>query len=145
MGILFQNSKWLTPLTRRIFYVALFELLAICLLSVLLSIMSGGGAENSLPIAIGTSVVAVVWNFFYNMGFEKWESTRVSQKRTLTIRILHTLGFEGGLVVLLIPLFMWWYQIGPITALKMELAVLLFFLVFTFVFTWLFDYLIAKR
>jgi len=44
-----------------------------------------------------------------------------------------------------IPLFMWWYQVGPIDAVMMEIALLVFFLVFTFVFTWIFDRLVPIR
>lgn len=40
---------------------------------------------------------------------------------------------------------MWWYQVGPLEALKMEVALLVFFLVFTFVFTWLFDCLVPIK
>jgi uncharacterized membrane protein len=39
---------------------------------------------------------------------------------------------------------MWWYAVGPLTALAMEAALLVFFLVFTFVFTWVFDLLVAR-
>lgn len=64
--------------------------------------------------------------------------------RSIGVRVLHTLGFEGGLVLLLIPLFMWWYSVGVLTALAMEAALLLFFLVYTFVFTWIFDLLVLR-
>lgn len=139
----------LNPLPRRILYVTLFEALAILLATLLLSLLSGGDAAGNLPVAIVASTVAVVWNFVYNTGFEAWERRRATatggdMTRSIGVRVLHTLGFEGGLVLLLIPLFMWWYSVGVLTALAMEAALLLFFLVYTFVFTWVFDLLVLR-
>lgn len=127
---------------RRITYVVTFELFAIMLATLLLTHLSGGEAHGSLPVAAASSLAAVIWNFIYNTLFERWEKSRQIETRTISLRIVHTVGFEGGLVAILIPLFMWWYQVGPITALRMEVALLVFFLVFTFVFTWIFDNLI---
>ncbi|MQY47578.1 PACE efflux transporter [Rhizobiales bacterium RZME27] len=132
----------LSPVARRITYVILFEAFAIALATVLLTALSGGNAHGSLPVAAASSLAAVIWNFIYNTLFERWEQARNIQTRTFALRIAHTIGFEGGLVAILIPLFMWWYEVGPIDALKMEVALLVFFLVFTFVFTWAFDRLV---
>src|SRR5690554_1751163 len=132
----------LSPLVRRVTYVTLFEIFAIALATVLLMAMSGGEAHNSLPVAVASSVAAVIWNFIYNTLFERWELSRNIQTRSLGLRACHAIGFEGGLVIILIPLFMWWYQVGPLDALKMEVALLVFFLVFTFVFTWIFDHIV---
>lgn len=134
----------LRPLARRITYVILFEGLAITFATFLLATMSNGDAHKNLPVAIASSTAAVIWNFIYNTLFERWESRRGITKRSLSLRVIHTLGFEGGLVTVLIPFFMWWYSVGPVTALIMEAALLMFFLVYTFVFTWVFD-LVVKR
>ena len=54
-------------------------------------------------------------------------------------RVMHALGFEGGLALMLIPLMAWWFGVGLWQALVMDLGLLLFFLVYTFVFNWGFD------
>lgn len=135
----------LSPLARRITYVFFFEVFAIALATLLLTALSGSQAHGSLPVAAASSLAAVIWNFIYNSLFERWERSRNIRTRTIGLRIVHAAGFEVGLVVILIPLFMWWYQVGPIDALKMEIALLVFFLVFTFVFTWVFDRLVPIR
>ncbi|MCS2607957.1 PACE efflux transporter [Halomonas dongshanensis] len=135
----------LSPIPRRITYVVFFELFAIALATLLLTTLSGGEAHSSLPVAIASSLAAVVWNFIYNTYFERWEMRRGIKTRSLGLRVAHAAGFETGLVLILIPLFMWWYQVGPLGALKMELALLVFFLVFTFVFTWIFDKLVKLK
>lgn len=139
-----QHQKRLSPLARRVLYVVTFEAFAIVLASLLLSLLSGEGAHDSILVAAATSVIAVVWNFIYNSVFEAWERARGLENRTFALRVLHTLGFEGGLVALLIPLYMWWFQVGILAALQMEVALLVFFLVFTFTFTWLFDRCVPK-
>lgn len=66
---------YLRPVTRRIVYVALFEAFAILLSTLLLMLLSGGDAQESLPVAVAVSVIAVVWNYIFNSLFEWWEST----------------------------------------------------------------------
>ena len=111
----------------------------------LLATLSGGEAQGSLPVAVASSVAAVVWNFIYNTLFERWERLRRIQTRSLGLRVVHAAGFEFGLIAILIPLFMFWYQVGPFDALVMQVALLIFFLVFTFVFTWIFDYVVPIK
>ncbi len=129
----------LNPLARRITYVLVFELFAIVLATLLLDMISEGKSHSNLPVAATASLVAVVWNFIYNTAFEAWERRTNRSDRTMSLRIFHAFGFEAGLILFLIPLFMWWYSVGPLTAFIMEAALLIFFLVYTFLFTLLFD------
>ncbi|MNO07797.1 Bacterial Transmembrane Pair family protein [compost metagenome] len=46
---------------------------------------------------------------------------------------------EGGLVLILVPLFAWWFEVSLWQAFLMDVGLLLFFLVYTFVFNWAFD------
>ena len=134
----------LSPIKRRLLYVALFELLGILFSTLLLMAISQGDAQESLPVAVIISTAAVVWNFIYNTGFEAWEQRRQVLVRTFKIRTLHALGFEGGPLLLCLPLYMLWYGVGVWTAISMEIALLTFFLVYTFVFTLLFDQVFVR-
>ncbi|WP_203226554.1 PACE efflux transporter [Psychrobacter sp. P2G3] len=129
----------LSPLKRRIVYVIIFEIIAIISSTFVLMKLSGGDVAESLPVAVMVSLAAVIWNFIYNTAFEAWESRKQVTKRTLWIRSAHALGFEGGLVLICLPLYMIWYDVGVTKAFIMEAALLLFFLVYTFVFTLGFD------
>lgn len=129
----------LTPIKRRIVYVTVFEILAILFSTFILMLLSGRDAVQSLPVAMMVSGAAVVWNFFYNSVFEAIEKRWQIHKRTLIIRAFHALGFEGGLILICLPLYMLWYDVGLWTAFTMEAALLAFFLVYTFVFTLVFD------
>ena len=129
----------LSPLKRRILYVTVFELIAIISSTFVLMKLSGGDAAESLPVAVMVSFAAVIWNFLYNTAFEAWERHNNVVKRTLLIRSVHAFGFEGGLVLICLPIYMIWYDVGLIKAFILEAALLLFFLVYTFVFTLGFD------
>lgn len=129
----------LSPLKRRLLYVTVFELIAILASTLILMLLSGGEAAQSLPVAVIVSVIAVIWNFTFNTVFESLERRWQITERTFIVRSIHALTFEGGLVVICLPLYMLWYGVGLWEAFVMEAALLLFFLLYTFVFTWVFD------
>ena len=75
----------------------------------------------------------------FNHAFERWESRQLVRGRSLARRVAHALMFEGGLVLMLVPLIAWWLDVGLWHALVMDLGLVLFFLAYTFTFTWAFD------
>lgn len=103
----------------------------------------GGQAQESLPVATAVSFIAVVWNYIYNALFEKWEQKKQITTRSLYVRIIHSLGFEAGLLAFTLPLYMIWYSVGLWVAFTMVAALLVFFLVYTFIFTLVFDQFFA--
>lgn len=52
---------------------------------------------------------------------------------------MHAIGFEGGLTLVCLPLYMLWYEVGIWTALTMEVSLTLAFLAYTYLFTLAFD------
>ncbi|CAM3582919.1 PACE efflux transporter [Psychrobacter glaciei] len=129
----------LSPLKRRIVYVIVFEIIAIISSTFVLMKLSNSDAADSLPVAMMISLAAIIWNFVYNTAFETWEERRQIAERTLLIRSVHALIFEIGLVLICLPLYMFWYQVGLLQAFIMEAALLVFFLIYNFVFTFIFD------
>ena len=85
------------------------------------------------------SAVALVWNYLFNGWFERWEARQATRGRSWRRRLLHGLGFEGGLVVLLVPVMAWWLDTSLLQAFVADLGVLMFFFVYAVVFTWAFD------
>ena len=129
----------LSPIKRRIVYVIVFEIVAIISSTFVLMKLSNSDASESLPVAMMVSLAAIIWNFVYNTAFETWEERRQIAERTLLIRSVHALIFEVGLVLICLPLYMIWYDVGLIQAFVMEAALLVFFLIYNFVFTFIFD------
>jgi len=124
---------------RKVIYVGLYEGLAIVAASIGLSLMSGQGLAHSGPLAVASSVVAILWNLAYNSVFERWESRQSTKGRSVMRRIAHAIGFEGGLAAILVPLFAWGLGVSLYQALVMDFGLLIFFLGYTFVFNWGFD------
>lgn len=124
---------------RRIIYIGLYEAIAIVVTSIGLLMVSDRGLAHSGALAVATSVIAVIWNLVFNALFEKWEATRATRGRSLARRIGHAIGFEGGLVLFLVPLIAWWMDMTLWTAFLTDLGLMVFFLVYTFVFNWAFD------
>lgn len=124
---------------RRVLYVTLYELIAIAVATAGLAQLSGQGAGHSSVVAVAASAIAVLWNVVFNWAFERWESRQTVRGRSVARRVAHAIGFEGGLVFTLVPLFAWWFNVSLWQAFVMDLALIVFFLCYTFVFNWAFD------
>lgn len=134
----------MSPTIRRIIYVISYEIVAILLLTLGLLVLGFGGGQSGV-LAVASSTIAVVWNFIWTTIFEAWERRQDSQTRTLPRRITHALGFEGGLVIFLLPVVAWILNVSLLQALILEAGILVFFLIYTFVFLWLFDRVLPPR
>lgn len=123
---------------RRVIFVTLYELIAI-IASSLLFMAIGQRALESGVMSVVASTLAIVWNLTFNHLFERWESCQSVKGRSVRRRVVHALGFEGGLALMLIPLMAWWFDVSLWQATLMEAGLLVFFLVYTYVFNWVFD------
>ncbi len=124
---------------RRVVYVTLFEGIAILLTSYGFSFLSGRDLGHSSILAVMCSTLAVLWNLVFNILFEAWEKRQAKRGRSVLRRVMHSIGFEGGLAVLLVPTIAWWMEVGLWQAFWLNFAVMLFFLIYNFVFAWAFD------
>ncbi|MCU7247287.1 PACE efflux transporter [Pseudomonas koreensis] len=123
---------------RKLVFVTSFELIAIAFNTVILSAL-GHDTTVSGGLAIACSTVAMLWNFCWNSAFEYWEARQADRTRTLTRRALHAIGFEIGLLGVLVPLFAYSLRIALVEALFLNIGLVLFFLAYTFIFNLMFD------
>ncbi|AIR91119.1 PACE efflux transporter [Pseudomonas cremoricolorata] len=124
---------------RKIVQAILYEAIAVACVAPALAWLFDAGMAQSTALSLIMSGVALSWNMAFNWAFERWESGRKQRRRTLWRRFLHALGFEGGLVLLLLPLVAYWLSISLWQALLTNLALFAFFFVYAFVFQWAFD------
>ena len=129
----------MTPTRRKIVYAVSFETLGTLVASVALMLMSDADAGSSLALSILTATIALSWSYVFNTGFEAWEARQPVKGRSLSRRTVHALMFEGGLVLICIPVMAWWLQVGYLEALVYEAGLIALFIVYTYVFTWGFD------
>lgn len=91
-------------------------------------------------IGLASATIATLWNFVFNVAFDRaMVLLRGSVAKTMAIRVAHTLLFEAGLVVMLIPMIAWYLGIGLWAALLMDVAIVVFYLVYGFLFNIAYD------
>ncbi|NOJ20768.1 PACE efflux transporter [Vibrio jasicida] len=122
----------------RIFHAILFELFALAMIIPTASLVTGKGSSDLAVVGIGLSLYTVVWNYIYNLYFDKWFGSN-REERSLMVRIGHTVGFEGGLIFITIPVIAWFLQITLLQALALEAGFLIFFLFYATGFNWVYD------
>ncbi|HZG18955.1 MAG TPA: PACE efflux transporter [Herbaspirillum sp.] len=124
---------------RKLVYASLFEGMAIVFTTVGLTVFAGHDSAHSSAVAVASSTIAFLWNFIFNGLFERWEARQPRRGRNFARRAAHAIGFEGGLVVMLVPLFAWWLEIGLWDALVLDFGLIVFFMTYTYLFNLLFD------
>ena len=91
-------------------------------------------------LGIVGATIATLWNYVYNLSFDHiMRRAMGSTKKTASIRILHAVMFEAGLLFVLLPLFAWYLGIGLWQAFMMDVAFAALYMVYAFVFNWSYD------
>lgn len=122
----------------RVFHAVSFEVIALAFIVPVSAMLVEQNSTDMLIVSICLSLFAVFWNYVYNILFDKLNgSDRVERK--IGIRVVHALGFEGGMLFFTIPLVSWYLSLSLINTLILEAGVLGFILVYTAVFNWLYD------
>ncbi len=105
-----------------------------------------GALAFGLPLAdvgmvgLGTSLVAALWNYVYNLGFDHaLLRFKGDTSRGIGLRVLHAVLFEGGLMAMLMPVIAWYLGIGLVEAFLMDVSFSLFYMGYAFVFNLAYD------
>jgi len=125
-------------LKERFYHAAGFELVAIAIVSPLAAWAMDKPLFQMGALAIMLSTVAMIWNMVYNAGFDRL-LPRDKVPRGLGLRILHALGFEGGFILIGLPIAAWMLGVTLWQAFLIEVAFFLFFLPYTVVYNWVYD------
>ncbi len=124
---------------RRVIHTLSFEIIGLIIAVPLFAWIFDEGLAHIGILTVIMSLIAMVWNMTFNKLFELWEVRQDDHRRTVKRRVIHALGFEGGLLIATLPLIAWWMQMSLWHALLTDLGYMLFFLVYGFVFNWGFD------
>jgi uncharacterized membrane protein len=127
------------PTTRRVLQALLYEAIAIAVVGPVLSLAFEKPPASTWGLAVVLSGMALTWNYAFNWLFERWESRQTVRGRTFVRRVAHGAGFEGGLVIILLPVMSMWLDISLTAALVANLGLLTFFFFYAIAFTWCFD------
>lgn len=129
----------MSPIFRRVFQAVLYEVIAVALVGPAIGFLFSEPVASTMGLAVCMSTVALSWNYLFNGWFERWEAKQSVRGRSWRRRLAHALGFEGGLLVMLVPIMAWWLDVTLLTAFVADLGILAFFFVYAVVFTWTFD------
>jgi hypothetical protein len=129
----------MSPTTRRVLQALLYEAMAIAVVGPVLSLAFDKPPASTWGLALVLSGIALTWNYAFNWLFERWESRQAVRGRSFFRRLTHGAGFEGGLVIILLPVMSLWLDISLTAALVANMGLLAFFFFYAIAFTWCFD------
>ena len=145
MLILNKQAEYLKMLIskRRIIHALSYEIILLVIIAIALSFIFAVPMEVTGTLGIAMAITSVVWNMIFNHFFEKYEAKR-KLKRTVGVRILHAIGFEGGLMLATIPMVAYALEMSLGQAFLTDLSLTLCILVYTFIFQWCYDHIEAS-
>lgn len=124
----------------RIRHALMFEVIGLLLAIPLGAVLFDKPAQDIGVVAIFTSLVATGWTYVYNLIFDRVLLRRQGHaQKTLALRVVHSVLFEGGLLLVSLPFIAIYLNIGLIEALIMDAAFVVFYLVYSFAYNWAYD------
>lgn len=125
----------------RLRYALLFEGILVVALSTTMALMFDRGLFEMGALSVVLSLIALIINFIYNYAYDKNDVRhgRVPTERSRGGRIVHALGFEFILVLVSLPVIMWWMKWSLWRALVFDVAAMAAIVVYTYFFTLAYD------
>lgn len=124
----------------RIRHAVSFELIALLIVTPIASWLFGKPMFEMGIVVIVSATVATAWNYIYNLGFDHaLRRFTGSVRKTVLMRVVHAVLFEGGLLVVLMPFTAALLGVPMVEALFVNASFALFYLVYAFVFNWAYD------
>lgn len=124
----------------RIRHAVSFELIGLAILVPVGSWTFSMPAADIGIVGVVSATLATAWNYVYNLGFDHMLlRLRGTTLKTLPMRVVHTVAFELGLLMILLPFVAWYLGIGLLQAFVMDIAFAAFYMVYAFVFNWTYD------
>ncbi len=124
----------------RIRHAISFELIALVLVTLVGSWAFGLSTADMGVLGAASATIAAIWTYLFNLGFDRVLQRRSgTTRKTWALRVLNAVLFEAGLLIVLIPLFALYLDIGLWQAFLMDASLALFYLAYALVFNWAYD------
>ncbi|WP_248733001.1 multidrug/biocide efflux PACE transporter [Pseudomonas sp. MWU13-2517] len=130
-------------ITERVGQALGFEGLALLICTPLLVWITGRPVLEMGAVTLALSLLALTWNIIFNSLFDRLK-VRLQLTGGAWTRVVHALLFEGGLILVAVPLIAAWLNISLMQAFMLDIGVLLFFLPYTYVYHWGYDVIREK-
>ena len=119
----------------RLIHTALFELGAVIVGSLLAVKFS---TANPKLAVVGLVSIAMVWNFLFNIGFDK-VFTAPRETRSLGVRLLNSVGFKLGLMLATVPVMMILFELSLWQAVGADMVLTIGIMIYALMFNWIYD------
>lgn len=132
----------LRSLPDRLRQIALFEVGGLILITPPYIWLTGQPGGESLALMAALALLASVWNGVYNTAFDWIEGRltgRTADRRPWALRAAHAVGFEGGLLLMTLPVILLWTGMDWLTALVADIGLALAYMVYAFGFNLAYD------
>lgn len=127
-------------LADRLRHTLMFEFIALFLVIVVGSYITGEKPEKIGVLSLMFSLLAMSWNFVFNWIFDLWDRKyRNCAPRGVLLRCVHALLFEGFIFICGIFLVAWWLDKTLMQAFWLDAGLSVFFLCYAFVYNWVYD------
>jgi uncharacterized membrane protein len=125
----------------RLRYAVLFEGILVVALSFTMVLMFDRSLLDMGALSVVLSLIALIINFIYNYAYDTVDVRhgRVPTERSRGGRIVHAVGFEFTLVLVNLPVIMWWMQWGWWQAVVFDVVAMAAVVVYTYFFTLAYD------
>jgi len=121
----------------RLRQIALFELGGLVLVTPPFAWLSGTPPLESAALLALLALVAALWNGAFNTGFDWMEGRltgRSADRRPLRLRCVHAALFEGGLLLITLPVIVLWTGMGWVEALVADVALAIAYTIYALLF-----------
>lgn len=124
----------------RLRHALLFEIIGILLVTPLAMLVLGMSLEHAGVVAVGSALIAMLWNYVYNWGFDTVMLRRTGNTlKGPLLRIFHAALFEIGLLIVLAPFIAWWLGVSLWAAVLLDIGFAAFYMGYAYVFNWGYD------
>lgn len=125
----------------RLRYALLFEGILVVLFTTAMVLLFDRGLLFMGGLSVVLSLVALATNFIYNYIVDGIDVRhgRIPTERSRMGRILHAVGFEFTLVIVSVPIIVWWMTWGWWQAIVFDAIAMAAIVIYTYFFTLVYD------
>ena len=113
-------------LRERVGHALAFEFIAVGICAPTLAWLMDKPLGQMGVLTLMFATIAMLWNMLFNYLFDQAQR-RMGFHRGFKARLCHALLFEGGLILVLVPLAAWWLSISLWAAFWLDIGMILFF------------------
>ncbi|MGF1725358.1 PACE efflux transporter [Photobacterium nomapromontoriensis] len=126
----------------RLFHAVLFEVLAVLFSILGLVLLTDHPVSSLSGTMIAVATIAMAWNMIFNAIFDRFFPGD-REARGFIVRCLQVVAFEGGLLLITVPLMAWMLNVSLWQAFMMDIGVTIFIAGYAFAFNYCYDHLRA--